>query len=293
MKKNVLLTGATSGIGEAAAIEFAQQGCNLFLVARSREKAKKTEAKIRQINSGARIEWLYGDLASLDEVRGIADAFIAHNEALDILFNNAGLIAQKKEQTIDGFESMFAVNHLAAFLLIKLLQPKLLEGSGEARIVLTASAAYEFVSALDLQNLQSEKGFGMMRSYGHSKLCNILFTRSLSDKLNFDNSDFAPASEGEQARAITVNCFHPGFVGTGLGADSFTGKIVMGMFRPFIRSGKKGADTGVFLALDPSVKGCSGDYYYNRKVKKLKAHATDSEAAEALWQKSLLLAGLN
>ena len=279
--KNILLTGATSGIGEAAAIEFARDGHNLFLTARSKEKAAATEALVRKANPDVDIQWLYGDFARLDDVRSVAQQFIEMDKQLDILFSNAGLMSMSQKESADGYEMMFAVNHLAPFLLCHELYDKLCEGEHETRVVVTASAAHEFVRKLDLDNLETHRRFRGIREYGHSKLANVLFTQSLNTRLK--------SAAGE--KSIFANCFHPGFVGTGLGADTVVGGLVMGMFRPFIRNGKKGAETGIFLATG-AVEGSGGGYYYNCKRKKLKPFARDEEVAEALWQRSLELCGI-
>lgn len=280
--KNILLTGATSGIGEAAAMKFAELGYNLFLTARNPAKAEEVDAKIRSSSPAAQIHWLMGNFAKLEDVRKIANDFIGLGEPLDLLFSNAGLATGKRELSHDGFEMMFAVNHLAPFLLTNLLLEKLCEGEGEARVVLTASAAYKFVNELNVDDLQWQSKFKPMQAYGHSKLANILFTQSLAQKL----------PERAPRKSMAINCFHPGFVGTGLASDTRTGKIVMGLFRPFIRSGMKGAETGIYLATDPEVHGRMGGYYMDCKQQKLKPHARDMKKAEALWQASAELCGL-
>lgn len=282
MQKNILLTGATSGIGEAAAIDLAAQGHRLFLTARSSSKAKKTESLLRAANPSAQVHWLFGDFAKLDDVRKVAEEFIALGEPLDVFFSNAGIATGSRQTSADGYEMMFAVNHLAPFLLTNLLMDKLSEGSGETRVVITASDAHKFVSGLNLDDLQWREKFSPMKAYGHSKLANILFTQSLSKVL----------PQRAPQKTFSINCFHPGFVATGLATDTRLGKIIMGICRPFIRSGTKGAETGLFLATDPSVRDEKGGYFFNCKQQKLKPYAQDSQAAEALWKASEEMTGL-
>ena len=277
-----LLTGATSGIGQAAAIELAAQGYSLSLVARNRDKATATEALIRARAPEATIDWLYGDLASLADVRSIAQGFIDSGKSLDLLFNNAGVTMNSRRETTDGFEMMFGVNHLAPFLLSNLLLDKLVEGDSETRVVTTSSGAHKFVKALNIDDLNYQQGFKTFPAYGNSKLCNILFTKGLADRL------LARAPDKKWA----INCFHPGFVGTNLGTDTPLGKVIMTVIRPFARSGLKGAETGLFLATDPSVSGQNGGYYYDCKQRSLTDHAKDPAMIEQLWQRSAEMCGL-
>lgn len=266
-----LITGATGGIGRAAARTLAEQGYRLHLHARNQEKADVTEAWIRGSVPEADIAWLLGDLGSLSEVRKIADDFLATGEPLHLLFNNAGVTYNDRRTTDDGFEAMFGINHLAPFLLTNLLLDTL-KSSGKARIVGTSSGAHEFTKGLNFDDLQAENSWGFMKVYGNSKLCNILFSRELAKRL-----------EGTD---VTVNCFHPGFVATNLGGDNLFGRIVMTIAKPFVRSPDKGAETGLFLATDDSVAGVTGEYFYNNKIYKTKPHANDMEMAAKLWQVS-------
>jgi len=277
VKRTGLITGATSGIGLAAAQTLAAQGYRLHLHARNKEKADATEAWVRASVPEADIAWLLGDLGSLAAVRKIAADFLATGEPLHLLFNNAGVTYNDRRTTVDGFEAMFAINHLAPFLLTNLLLEKL-KTSGNARIVGTSSGAHEFLKALNIDDLQAENAFSFMKVYGNSKLCNILFTRELAKRL-----------EGTD---VTVNCFHPGFVATNLGGDNLFGRLVMTIAKPFVRSPDKGAQTGIFLATDDSVNAVTGEYFYNNKIYKTKPFANDMAMAERLWQDSEQLTGI-
>lgn len=274
--KTILLTGATSGIGQAAAINLATQGYRLCLVARSETKAAATTQRIKAKTPDANIQWLYGDLSKQADVKAIAQAFLALNLPLDVLWLNAGLCYNKRVMSDDGYEMMWAVNHLAPFLLTALLFDKLTSGMGETRVVVTASGAYSFVDGINLEDVNSDTGFKTFEAYGNSKLANILFTRTLALKL----------TQAAPLKTFTVNCFHPGFVGTGIGTQALIGKVIMAVCKPFVRSSAKGAETGLFLAMDPSIEGQSTGYYYDCKVKKTARYARDDEAAERLWEVS-------
>jgi len=274
-KKLCLLTGATSGIGQAAAISLAEQGYDLYLAARSEAKAAATTKRIMSKVPDASVNWLYGDLSKLDDVRSLAKEFLSVGQAIDLLWLNAGLCYNKRVLTPDGYEMMWAVNHLAPFLLTHLLFDKLCEGDHDTR------GAYSFVDRLNLEDVNYDNGFKTMKTYGNSKLANILFTQTLARKLQ----DAAPD------KTFTVNCFHPGFVGTGIGTQVLLGKILMTMLKPFTRSSAKGAETGLRLATDPVVEGKMGGYYYDCELQKLKAYARDEVMAQALWDKSLEMVG--
>jgi len=207
MPKTCLLTGATSGIGQAGAIALAQKGYELFLTARSENKAAETERLIKAKTPDAQISWLMGDFARLSDVRAIAAQFLKTGKSIDLLWLNAGICYNKREESPDGFEMMLAVNHLAPFLLTNLLFEKLCEGDSETRIVVTASGAHKAVKALNLEDINQRKNFKMFTAYGNSKLANILFAQLLTEKLDAAAPD----------KIFTVNCFHPGFVGTGQG----------------------------------------------------------------------------
>ena len=274
--KTALLTGATSGIGQAAAIDLATQGYILNLVARSEDKAAATQRRIFAKTPDATLNWFFGDLSKQKDVRAIADEFLETDQSIDLLWLNAGLCYNKRVLSENGFEMMWAVNHLAPFLLTNLLFDKLTADRDETRVVVTASGAYSFVDGINLEDVNSDNGFKTFQAYGNSKLANILFTQTLAQKL----VDAAPD------KTFTVNCFHPGFVGTGIGTQAVIGKIAMALCKPFVRSSAKGAETGLYLATDASIKGQSGKYYYDCKVKKTAKYARDTNAAQKLWSTS-------
>ena len=171
----VLLTGATRGIGHAAAVQLAERGADLALAGRDPERVAETAAVARK--AGAEVSEHVADLASLDEVRRLAAEIRERYERVDVLANNAGAMFTSRHVTADGYERTLALNHLAPFLLTNLLLDRLTESGG--RVVTTASDAHKG-GVLDLDDLQSERGrYQPGRTYATSKLCNVLFTREL------------------------------------------------------------------------------------------------------------------
>ena len=195
----VILTGATRGIGNAAAATLAERGADVAVVGRDPDRVAQTA---RETGAHGHV----ADLARMDEVRRLAAELRERYPRIDVLVNNAGALFTSRHETPDGFEQTFALNHLAPFLLTNLLLDRL---SG-ARVVTTASDAHRG-GVLDLEDLQSEKGrFRGMQVYGTTKLCNILFTRELQ----------------RRHPELAANCFHPGVIRTGFGkSDGLLARI--------------------------------------------------------------------
>ncbi len=211
----VLLTGATRGIGRAAAIEYARQGAEVALVGREPERVKDVAREARAAG-GAPVHEHVADLTLMAEVRGLAADIRARYQHIDVLANNAGALFASRKETSEGLECTFALNHLAPFLLTNLLRDRL----GGGRVVTTASDAHKSGS-LDLDDLQFRKSYAAMRVYGTSKLCNILFTRELA----------------KRAPELHANCFHPGVVRTGFAKnENGIWKLLTTLGGPFFRS---------------------------------------------------------
>jgi NAD(P)-dependent dehydrogenase (short-subunit alcohol dehydrogenase family) len=267
--KTCVLTGATSGIGLAAASELAARGARLVMVARNPARADEAIAAIRARTPHAALEVVRGDLASLREVRAAAAQVLERCPAIDVLFNNAGVVKMRREVTADGYEATFAINHLAYFLFTNLLLDRLRATPG-ARIVSTASEAHRFGRGLDWDDLQSERRYRVFAVYGRSKLCNILWTRELARRL---------AGSG-----VTANCFHPGGVATRLGQNDAWWTKLLGRLLPLVlRTPEQGAATGVWLATAPELAGVSGRYFADGREKKPARFAEDDAAAQRLW----------
>ena len=276
--KNILITGATSGIGRSTAIALSSMGARVIFIARNKDKA---EVLLKELNCNTenKAAYIIADLSSQDEVKSAAKEYLNMNISLDILINNAGLINLKRRETVDGFEETFAVNHLAYFSLTNILIDKIKE-SKSARIINISSGAHQFVSRLNFDDLQSEKNYKPFKVYSYSKLANILFTRKLSEVLKNDN--------------ITVNCLHPGVVATGFASqnDSKIQKLLFKLSKPFMRSSNKGAETSIYLSSSDEVSDVSGKYFYNSKISKISSGASNKEDAEKLWEISMELTGL-
>lgn len=281
--KTCLVTGATSGIGTETARALAERGAHVVIAARNAERAEQTRADIVRRSGNRNVDVLVADLASLAEVRKLAEAFLSGYEQLHLLVNNAGVVNNRRELTVDGFEATFAVNHLAYFLLTNLLLARLRE-SAPARIVSVASDAHRFGS-VDWDDLQSEKRYqgapviSGMRVYGTSKLLNILFNLELARRL--------------EGTGVTANCLHPGMVATGLGTNNgVLGTAAALLVRPFALSPAKGAETTIHLCTDPELQAVSGGYFARKKPAKPARAASDAAAARRLWDTSRELVGL-
>ena len=275
--KTVLITGATGGIGLAAAVALARQGAQLVLVGRNQARGLDAISEIRRRAGSDRAEFLRADFASLAEVRRLALAFVAEERPLHVLINNAGTMNTSRRLTVDGFEEMFAVNHLAHFLLTRLLLPRLQE-CAPARIVHVASNAHAFCKGMRWHDLSHERGFSAFPAYGHSKLANILFSGELARRL--------------RGTGVTSNALHPGAVASGIGTNNgVAGRLVPLLLKPFFRSPAKGAETAVYLASAAEVDGVTGKYFLDSKPVDPKPWALDTNAAGRLWVTSEKLLG--
>lgn len=266
--KIILITGATSGIGKETALALARMGSHIVFTSRDMEKGRQTQSFLKEKSGNDQIEFIQCDLESLDSVRALADEFKRKFKRLDVLINNAGIWETQRKLSKDGIERMFAVNHLAPFLLTNLLLD-LLKVSAPSRIVNVSSEAHR-QARLDFEDIESEKSFSSLRVYGMSKLMNILFTKELTHRLT--------------GTAVTVNCLHPGVVNTRL-FDKMS-PLLQSIFRIFMISPEKGARTSVFLASDPALMNISGEYFSNCRIKQSSKESHDIKAAEKLWELS-------
>ena len=275
--KTVLITGATGGIGLAAAVAMARQGAHLVLVGRNQARGLDAISEIRRRAGSDRAEFLRADFSSLAEVRRLALAFVAEDRPLHVLVNNAGMMNTSRKLTVDGFEEMFAVNYLAHFLLTRLLLARLQE-CAPSRIVHVASNAHAFCNGIRWHDLSHEREFSAFPAYGHSKLANILFSSELARRL--------------RGTGVTSNALHPGAVATGMGTNNgIAGRVVPMLLKPFFRSPAKGAATTVDLASAAEIDGVTGKYFYDSRPVDPKPWALDTNAAGRLWVTSEKLLG--
>jgi NAD(P)-dependent dehydrogenase (short-subunit alcohol dehydrogenase family) len=268
--RTVVLTGASSGIGAAAAVELARLGATVVPVGRDAKR-------LRRVADEVGTEPFQADFASLDAVRRLADELLAAHERIHVLANNAGLVSGRRTLTEDGHELTFAVNHLAPFLLTSLLLERLRE-SAPARVVTTSSDAHRG-GLLELDDLSGEHRWRSGRAYGTSKLANILFTHELARRL--------------EGTGVVANCFHPGVIRTRLtrGANPLV-NVGARLAAPFLGSPKSGAKTLVYLAAAEEAAEVSGGYFVSSAPGRPSAQAQDDALAARLWEQSEELTGL-
>ena len=270
MSQTCLITGPTSGIGRATALELARRGMSLVLLCRDAAKAQELSAEITRAG-GTQPMVVLADLASQADIRRAAAEFLATGRPLHLLINNAGVVNLKRTLTGDGLETTFAVNHLAYFLLTSLLLERL-RASAPARIVNVASEAHKF-APLEFDDLQNARRYRALRVYGQSKLANLLFTAELSRRL---------AGSG-----VTVNAVHPGAVATGLGTNNGAwARALVALLGMFFRSPDDGAATSTYVATATELEGVSGKYFASCREKRPSRAARDADAARRLWQVS-------
>jgi NAD(P)-dependent dehydrogenase (short-subunit alcohol dehydrogenase family) len=275
--KTVVMTGATSGVGAAAALKLAALGARIVFVARDATRAKATLAELEAAAPGLDHRAHIADLSLVAEARRIGETIAASEPRIDVLINNAGAVFSRRRVTAEGLEMTFALNHMAYFALTQALRGRLV-ASAPARIVSTASAAHAG-ARLAFDDLQCARGYNGQRAYRRSKLANILFTRELARRL---------AETG-----VVANCLHPGFVATRFGDDA-GGWLgwAFGLAKRFAAiSPEQGADTLVHLASAPEAAEVSGEYFVKRRPAKPSAAARDNAAAGRLWEASEEIAG--
>jgi NAD(P)-dependent dehydrogenase (short-subunit alcohol dehydrogenase family) len=270
--KRVLITGATNGIGLAAAEELARRGASLSIVAR--DDARAAEAVTRIEAAGAEVvDVLKADLTSQASVRALADEALQRYARIDVLVNNAGAVFEQREVSEDGIERTWALNHLAPFLLTELLLDRLKE-SAPARIITTTSDAHKGAE-IPWDDLNAEQSYGArgFKRYGQTKLANILFTAELARRV--------------EGTGVTANCFHPGLVATGFNRNnSGLMRVAMTVVKPFSRSPEKGAETLVWLADSEQAGAENGGYFVDCKRAQPDPPARDMESARRLWEVS-------
>jgi NAD(P)-dependent dehydrogenase (short-subunit alcohol dehydrogenase family) len=278
--KRVVITGATSGIGLAAAEALGGHGAKLTLIARSEARAKAAAERIG-IAGGSAVDIVIADLASQADVRQAAAEILARYATLDVLVNNAGVYCTTRQLTNDGIEMTWAVNHLAPFLLTNLLLERLKENA-QARVVTTASDAhagahvpFDDMDGVAAYAKRSIAGPGFIR-YGQTKLANVLFTEELASRLT-----------GIGDSQVTANCFHPGLVATGITRDlRGAAGITVRLMNAFSRRPRQGAETLVWLVDSPDVTGVSGGYFVDKRRVVPAAAARDMDVARRLWDVS-------
>jgi len=258
MKQTILVTGATDGIGKQTAKELAMAKYHVIVHGRNEDKVNATIEELKKETENEDIEGQAADFESLKEVSELSDKLNKNYSKLDVLINNAGIFQNKKEETADGYEKTFQINHLAPFLLTnKLLD--LLEKSEKPRIVNVTSMIH--ATAIDFENLQGEQSFDGSSAYSLSKLCNILFTYKLAEKL--------------ESSTIKVNCLHPGVINT---------KLLRNNYGNIGNSVKEGAENVIYVATYPGIEHVSGKYFVNKMPQSSAQVSYEKNKQDKLWE---------
>jgi len=271
--KTILVTGASSGIGYETAKKILQKGDHLITITRSKNKTERCVREWKARYPNAVVDSYYADLSSMKEIydacRQIADRY----DSIDVLINNVGIFLNQHEQSVDGWEKTFAVNHMSYFAVTIFLLP-LIKKSDIARIVNVASRAHIYGS-LQLETITAPKRYFGQRVYGTSKLCNILFTRELARKV-----------KGQ----ATANCLHPGVVRTRFAHDQ-GGLMGWGfrLLKRFFVSPEEGAKTTIYLVYDEDVREKTGGYYAKERLQDSSKESQDDILAKELWDYSTSL----
>lgn len=268
--KTVLITGASSGIGLAAARQLAAGGARVVMVSRDPARGATARDEVVSIATGPEPVFLACDLSSQREIRRLSDDLHALFASIDVLINNAGTASGHRVLTVDGVERTFAVNHLAPFLLTHLLLD-LLVAAPAARAVNTVSETHS--GRLDFDNLQGERRYSFFSAYARSKTANILFTYELARRM--------------KGTRVTANCFTPGPTASdfGRGKGGVIG-IMGGLMRVIGRPAEESARTSVYLATSPELEGITGQYFVHGKPARSKPITYDATVAARLWSVS-------
>jgi len=253
----ILVTGATDGLGKRVAIELAEMGATVLIHGRNRERLEAALSEIQGETGNEKLGSYLADLSSLGAARALAEQVLSDRDRLDVLVNNAGIIVGEREESEDGYELTFAVNHLAHFLLTGLLLP-LLRDSAPARIVNVASAGQ---SPIDFDDVMLERGYDGMRAYTQSKLAQIMFTFDLDERL--------------RGTGVTVNALHP--------ASLMGTKMVLQTFGYTMSTVREGAEATVRLATSPELEGVTGRYFDGTREARANRQAYEEEARKRLW----------
>ena len=268
--KTIVISGATNGIGKAAAVELSKKNPRLLFTYRNQKLADELLTEIKNLSPDTQVHSVYCDFSNQDSIKKCADEINNLCEKIDLLINNAGVVNTSYRETNEGIENTFAVNHLGYFLFTNLLLNKL-KGENETRIINVSSAAHAFVKEMQWEDINYKSNFGQgLRCYGQSKLANLLFTRYLAIKLSTEN--------------ISVNAMHPGGVNTSLGSQNkaWYSKPLRLILKPFFRSPLKGAESIIYLATKQD-DGVTGEYFFNSKIHKSSAYSKNLEEAHKLW----------
>jgi NAD(P)-dependent dehydrogenase (short-subunit alcohol dehydrogenase family) len=284
-----IVTGANSGLGLVTARELARKGALVVLACRNLDKGRAALAEVEEAASGPDPKLEELDLASLSSVRSFAERFKASNDHLDLLINNAGVMASPRRYTADGFELHFGTNHLGHFALTGLLLP-LMEGREDARVVTLSSNAHKTVRHIAFDNLNGDRRYFRWNAYGQSKLANLLFALELDRRLG---------AKGSTVKSLAA---HPGYAATNLqsAAAPLLDRLVMKVGNAVVaQNDEMGALPVLYAATEPGLEGGTyvgpdgiGEQRGHPKIVKPNRAARDEESARRLWDVSAELTGV-
>ena len=274
--KTAIVTGANSGMGMATVRVLSDMGAKVIMLCRSEKRGIEALEKLSS-EKKRDLELILCDLGNYASIRAFANLVRKGHDHIDILVNNAGFISLDRQETEEGLERQFGINHVGHFLLTMSLLDLMGEGG---RIVNVASGAHK-TGKIHFDDINLTKGFNVITAYSQSKLANVLFTRELARRV--------------KDKGITVNCCHPGAVATNIGIDRDTGfgKTVTKLLKPFFQTPEQGARTAIFLASDDSVSDITGEYFYKCKIAKSSKRSKDMELAKKLFEFSEELVGIS
>jgi retinol dehydrogenase-14 len=269
--QTVLVTGATRGIGKATALGLARMGAHIAIVGRDLERTEQAAREIEAVGR-APVEMFVADMASQAQVRDLADEALDRLPRLDVLVNNVGGYWSTRHVTVDGVEHTLALNHLAPYLLTRLLVDRM-KHTGGARVITVASNAHA-QGHIEFDDLQGERSYSGALAYNQSKLANVMFTYELARHL--------------QGNSVTANVLHPGVVSTGFGSED-PGRLqrwLVPLIRPLMKDPSRGAATSIYVASSPDLAHVTGRYFANCKPKRTSRASYDRAVSARLWQAS-------
>jgi NAD(P)-dependent dehydrogenase (short-subunit alcohol dehydrogenase family) len=281
-----VVTGANSGIGKATATELARLGARVVMVCRDERRGRDAQAEIQAAAELAHpsradtVDLRIADLAVQEEVYHLGETIRANYDRLDVLVNNAGVFLDARQETVDGIEATFAINHLAPFLLTHLVLSRLRDTAGrvgESRIINVSSEAHRGAS-IHFDDLNAEAGYNPLQAYAQSKLANILFTHELSRRL--------------QGAGVLVNAVHPGIVNTNIWRGSGWMSRLARLFSWLYKRPDEGARSVVYLAASPEMADVTGQYFKETEIVNPSPEAYDEKTETRLWRVSRRLTGL-
>jgi NAD(P)-dependent dehydrogenase (short-subunit alcohol dehydrogenase family) len=261
----VLVTGSTDGIGKQTALDLAGMEATVFIHGKDAERCRQVKEDIQQQTGNSHIFSFIADLGSLRQIHQLSQEIHDQFDRIDVLINNAGVYEKKRNLSEDGFEKTFAINHLAPFCLTGLLLDLIMKSSS-GRIITVSSMIH--AGSIDFNDLQGERGFNGSDAYSLSKLCNILFTYELAEKLHRTN--------------ITANCLHPGVINTKLLRAAWSGGSPV----------SEGAKTSVYLANSPDVEGITGKYFVKQRQAQPSDIVSNGDVRRKLWHLSEEMTGV-